>query len=473
MITQQFLPYLSQHYLSAFNNNNNSEFDVIIKIGEENNYKEFEAHSFVLLTRSIYFRTALSKEWVKKQDNKMIFHKPNITPKVFEIILKYIYGGIVEIDTEDPEDVLDLLIASDELSFVEILDYLQEIFLDRIKNSVQDYIIHVINLSIQHPTFNIIKQYVDFIIKYSPHIIFFGKEFNNLDQEILILLLQRDDIMIDEIQLWDCLLEWCKFRVELDKLNIEEWNMMDFNRLKEMLQPFIKYIRFSHMTTNDFTVKVLPYRPSVEEYIYDIIKKIFFTSIRDMIRLSFNFSIEQPKRRGIDSLLINIKECILISCWLDKRPWNYYSFSTFPYDFQLLYRASKDGFDVSTFHKLCDMKGPTLTVIRVEGTNELIGGYNPLDWHSPSEWVEGITMDSFIFKINQNLEKSILSRPSIENSVANKFNNGPDFRDDLTITTGYPESRCHCEHFGYNKPIRSSERNFIVADYEVFKVVRT
>jgi hypothetical protein len=26
--------------------------------------------------------------------------------------------------------------------------------------------------------------------------------------------------------------------------------------------------------------------------------------------------------------------------------------------------------------------------MRVEGTNELIGGYNPLDWHSPLEWVE-------------------------------------------------------------------------------------
>ena len=84
-------------------------------------------------------------------------------------------------------------------------------------------------------------------------------------------------------------------------------------------------------------------------------------------------------------------------------------------------------------------EGPTLTIIRIEGTNEIIGGYNPLDWHSPNEWVEGITRDSFIFKINQEqlYEKSILSRPFIENSVASKYDNGPDFRDDLTITTGY------------------------------------
>ena len=89
--------------------------------------------------------------------------------------------------------------------------------------------------------------------------------------------------------------------------------------------------------------------------------------------------------------------------------------------------------------------------------------------------IEGITRDSFIFKINQEqlLEKSILSRPFIENSVASKYDNGPDFRDDLTITTGYNGSRCHCEPYGYHRHIRSTDRNFVVADYEVFKVVKS
>ena len=91
---------------------------------------------------------------------------------------------------------MDLLIASDELCFVEILDYLQEIFLEPIKDSVQDYIVHVINISIRHPTFNVIKQYVDFVIKYSPHLIFFSKEFNNLDQEVLKPSLQTEGTML-------------------------------------------------------------------------------------------------------------------------------------------------------------------------------------------------------------------------------------------------------------------------------------
>ena len=58
-----------------------------------------------------------------------------------------------------------------------------------------------------------------------------------------------------------------------------------------------------------------------------------------------------------------------------------------------------------------------------------------------------------IFKINQErmFEKSILSRPFIENSVANKFDNGPNFRDDLTVTTNNFGPICHCEPFGNNR----------------------
>ena len=47
--------------------------------------------------------------------------------------------------------------------------------------------------------------------------------------------------MIEEVQLWDCLLEWCKSKVGLDNLSVEEWDVTEFNRLKEILQPFIKY----------------------------------------------------------------------------------------------------------------------------------------------------------------------------------------------------------------------------------------
>ena len=43
------------------------------------------------------------------------------------------------------------------------------------------------------------------------------------------------------------------------------------------------------------------------------------------------------------------------------------------------WRASVDGWAVSTFHSRCDNKGPTVTVIRVGG-KYIFGGYTSLSW---------------------------------------------------------------------------------------------
>lgn len=64
------------------------DFNVLIRIGEDYDYREFKAHSFILRSRSTYFRSALSNKWVKKEGNYYIFQKSNVSSEVFEIILK-------------------------------------------------------------------------------------------------------------------------------------------------------------------------------------------------------------------------------------------------------------------------------------------------------------------------------------------------------------------------------------------------
>jgi hypothetical protein len=63
-------------------------YDVIIYVGENDNIKEFHAHSNILCTRSQYFCTAFSNEWANKKDGKFIFKKPNVSPELFKIILR-------------------------------------------------------------------------------------------------------------------------------------------------------------------------------------------------------------------------------------------------------------------------------------------------------------------------------------------------------------------------------------------------
>ena len=58
------------------------DHNVIIKVGEDQDVKEFRAHSNILRARSPYFKKILSAGWMIE------FNKPNINPTVFETILK-------------------------------------------------------------------------------------------------------------------------------------------------------------------------------------------------------------------------------------------------------------------------------------------------------------------------------------------------------------------------------------------------
>jgi len=68
--------------------NEADDFNVIIQVGENQNVKEFKAHSVILRARSSYFKSALSANWITKKDNMIMFSKPNVTPTVFDMILK-------------------------------------------------------------------------------------------------------------------------------------------------------------------------------------------------------------------------------------------------------------------------------------------------------------------------------------------------------------------------------------------------
>ena len=69
---------------------------------------------------------------------------------------------------------------------------------------------------------------------------------------------------------------------------------------------------------------------------------------------------------------------------------------------ELLYRLSRDGDSFSTFHKLCDNKGPTITLFQT-AQNAVIGFYSPLDFDSNYKTFKE-DMNTFIFNLD-NLQK--------------------------------------------------------------------
>lgn len=77
---------LSRSLFTLLTTTNN--YDVEIDIGAENNSKIFRSHSVILKLRSTYFNAAFSSGWSKKNNDVYQFKKDNITPELFEVILK-------------------------------------------------------------------------------------------------------------------------------------------------------------------------------------------------------------------------------------------------------------------------------------------------------------------------------------------------------------------------------------------------
>ncbi|CAG8467724.1 2489_t:CDS:2 [Funneliformis mosseae] len=94
-MTSKFHAELSQELLLMLNSAD--DHNVVIQVGKDQNIKEFRAHSNILRARSPYFKSAFSSGWATKNNNIIEFKKPNINPKVFEMILNYIYAGEVDL----------------------------------------------------------------------------------------------------------------------------------------------------------------------------------------------------------------------------------------------------------------------------------------------------------------------------------------------------------------------------------------
>ncbi|RIB14213.1 hypothetical protein C2G38_2195749, partial [Gigaspora rosea] len=106
--------------------------------------------------------------------------------------------------------------------------------------------------------------------------------------------------------------------------------------------------------------------------------------------------------------IIDEAHAIQIASWIDKKPENY-SVTNNPYGFKLLLRGSRDGFTADTFWNSCDKKSNTVIVMKVKGTDEILGGYNSIAWDKFADDRKNCNKN-FIFSLkNGNIKNSILS----------------------------------------------------------------
>ncbi|RGB38462.1 hypothetical protein C1646_806413 [Rhizophagus diaphanus] len=436
------------------------EYDVIIYAGEYENVKEIFAHLFVLRTRTEYFRREFSKKRTEMKDGKYIFRKPNISPQIFKIILRFIYCGKMDLTKLQGSEILKLLMAVDELKIQTLIQYIQKYLIKHQYEFLQQlFSTETLEMCYQHESFKDLLNFYLEIISKEPEILFNSNKFINLEAPLLELLLKEHFLLLDEIVIWDRLIKWSFAKHPSIQQDVKKWNKEEITTMKRTFHNFIPLIKFYNIPPDDFVSKVYPYKVLLPE---------------DLTNDILDIDKKNSKYQKYDTVIVKPRHFAIFSSWIEKKNDNYYTIRDIPYHFNLIYRASRDGNTAEAFHNKCDNQGPTIVIAKVADSEQLVGGYNPLEWDLSDNYKS--TKNSFIFSFTNKAKVGHINH--FEHSVYCHRKYGPTFghghdlsHADCTTWRSYVSSYPEVDI-----PIPNANdmlyNEFNVEDYEVFQVIK-
>ncbi|RGB34771.1 hypothetical protein C1646_668262 [Rhizophagus diaphanus] len=446
-----------------------TDYNVIIQIGKEHNFEEFHVHSNILRFRSEYFNEILSAENIEKKDGKYIVKKQNITPQAFDTILKYLYIGHINFDNKTGTELLDIMIASDELKLKQLTKITEEFIIENYQQFLQNDPVGILQIVYYNKSLVNLQEFCLETICSDPKVLFDSNKFINLPAPLLEIILKRDDLDLAEINVWESLIKWGLAQERTLDQDVTKWNQDNFSQFQRILYKFIPLIRFCEISSEDYINKVKPYKKILSKELRDDILKFHMLPGYTPI---FKISPRCPKYK-LDSVIINRADCfVLFANWIDKKE-EYNNFKTIPYKFNLLYRASRDGNTTEAFHEKCDNKGATIVIVKINGTEQIIGGYNPIDWDSSGFYKN--TTDSFIylFTDRKNIKSAKASHSNGQSSIGCYRNHGPIFGNYLYYYSAkWSISGSDSSYYPNINIPTTIFKNTKFNDYEVFQVMK-
>jgi hypothetical protein len=299
----------------------------------------------------------------------------------------------------------------------------------------------------------------------NPRPFFTSKDFLSLDENILYRLLERNDLQIDEIDVWDYLIKWGIEQTPGLGNDITKWSNEDYESLKETLHQYIPLIRLVDFKPIEYFDKIQPYKAIIPNHIYDEIEEFY---IKGTLPKATSLLSRKEK---IISNIIKPKFIPEIINWIEESNNNYLSCR-----FDLIYQGSRDGISNESFRNKCNLQEPILVLIKCKNSEKIFGGYTPVGFYHPKEGHVIFSTGSFIFYSNEDYSGQNMAFKyhvrNYEHAVFNNFHNdraGFSFgngdicmrENELLIHTGF--------HRVYNTDLPAG--SYTIEEIEAFKVV--
>ncbi|RIA94773.1 hypothetical protein C1645_759258 [Glomus cerebriforme] len=446
--------------------------DTIIEINDSKsgNIKIFNAHSSVLCKRCEYFKVALSEKWAKKVDDKFKLRLDDL-PDAFEMVLKGIHSGTIVLENLNTNILMELMLISDILLLQDFFNFLRSKLDEKKDKTSQEWndndIISILKISYRIPSIQDLYLYCQDVLVEKPSILFESPIFLTIDEELLLRILRLDMICLPEITIFNKLIEWGIANTPSFNALTDKTSQID--ALGVTLENALQLIRYVNIN-----------REEILEYKQILPKRRIQYQLPPRINSS-----EEPK-------IIGSRFAGIIASWIDRKETPYTESSN-PFLFRNVFKMN-DRTDFYQEHQKyynkssgrtlptmrCHHGGPSLMIMKLKGSNKIIGAYVPIDWKQDiAKKVHVTTTESFMFSSDdkygtnyrlsriQDFEHAICLEEVKPSGVLLKF--GEDLIFDYYLKYYV---RCHIKKGFYEQPTILNEGTYNIEKWEIFKLCR-
>ncbi|CAI2186482.1 17586_t:CDS:2 [Funneliformis geosporum] len=235
------------------------------------------------------------------------------------------YTGKLDLSEHAGSDVLNLILASDELLLDELVTSVQEYLIKNQAEWLQQNLFKVLQIVFQLESCKLLQNYCLVTICDEPDFFFDSPKFPTLEKNVLLRLVERDDLQIDETELWNYLIKWGMAQSSELKgkeiNNIRSWDENDFMVLKSTLNQLIAHIRYFEISSKDFHSNIWPLRKLLPEALFEDIVSFYMANIKpDQYNLASRAS--RHVKVTVDSLIIKLKHASILANWIQRKDYN-------------------------------------------------------------------------------------------------------------------------------------------------------
>ena len=145
--------------------------------------------------------------------------------------------------------------AADELLLQELVDHLQKYFIENQFEWMGQHFELIYRISFQSNNLLEIQKFcTDFAVQ-SPEKIFKSLDFTSLSEKFLISIINRDDLPMKEIEIWEHVLRWGLAQNPTLYPDPATWTHDDFKTMENTLQRCLPLIRFFSLSSKEFSQK--------------------------------------------------------------------------------------------------------------------------------------------------------------------------------------------------------------------------